>query len=348
MAMNRVAVHSGPGEFHGKWCGFLEQEGVSVSRVNLPGRHAYEEIACCQGLMWHLPMAPSILQAAEPVLSPAEFVLGKKVFPNYATRWHFENKHAQKYLFDALGVAAPATVCLWDREEARDWIETGAQFPLVYKKARGAGSRNVSLVRSKEQALGIVKKAFSPRGVWHQGGYYAVRGKPLGKRAASLCGNIMLRVMDGAAHMLLGTMPRLPKRFWMPEKDAVLFQEFLPGNTHDTRITIIGDRAFGFRRWNRPKDFRASGGGSLDHDVKGIDEEMVSMAFRISEKGGFQSMAYDFLRTREGKPVICEISFAYQNTAVFQCPGHWDSRLNWKAGRMWPEQAHVQDFLERS
>ena len=164
MEMNRVAVHSGPGEFHGKWCRFLEQEGVSVSRVNLPGRHAYDLIACCQGLMWHLPMAPSILQAAEPVLSPAEFVLGKKVFPNYATRWHFENKHAQKYLFDALGVATPATVCLWDREEARDWIETGAQFPLVYKKARGAGSRNVSLVRSKEQALGIVKKAFSPRG----------------------------------------------------------------------------------------------------------------------------------------------------------------------------------------
>lgn len=346
--MNRVAVHSGVNGFHGRWCEFLEQEGVSVSRVNLPGRLAYGEIADCQGLMWHLPMAPSVLQAAEPVLSPVEFVLGKKVFPNYATRWHFENKHAQKYLFEALGVATPATVCLWDREEARDWIETEAEFPLVYKRARGAGSKSVYLVRGKKQALRVVDQAFSPRGVWHQRGYHAVSGKPLRKKLGSICGNLVLRILDGFTHILSGSMPHLPKRFWMPEKDAVLFQEFLPGNPHDTRITVIGDRAFGFRRWNRPKDFRASGGGSLDHDVKGIDGEMVSTAFRISEKGGFQSMAYDFLRTSEGKPVVCEMSFGYQDTAVFQCPGHWDSRLNWKAGNMWPQEAHVKDFLGRS
>ena len=35
------------------------------------------------------------------------------------------------------------------------------------------------------------------------------------------------------------------------------FQEFLPGNAFDTRITAIGNRAFGFLRENRPRDFRA-------------------------------------------------------------------------------------------
>lgn len=33
--------------------------------------------------------------------------------------------------------------------------------------------------------------------------------------------------------------------------------------TRDTRVTVIGHCAFGYRRYNRPGDFRASGSGRL-------------------------------------------------------------------------------------
>src|ERR1041385_1478455 len=77
-------------------------------------------------------------------------------------------------------------------------------------------------------------------------------------------------------------------------KNYVYFQKFLPGNNYDTRITVIGDRAFGFRRYTRDNDFRSSGSGRLDYDIRGIDEECLRVAFEISKKMGFQSMAYDF------------------------------------------------------
>jgi hypothetical protein len=57
-------------------------------------------------------------------------------------------------------------------------------------------------------------------------------------------------------------------------------------------------------------------------------------------------MAYDFIYRRK-QPVLCEISYAYADSAVHDCPGRWDSNLNWIDGQMWPEEAQVEDFLAR-
>jgi glutathione synthase/RimK-type ligase-like ATP-grasp enzyme len=134
----------------------------------------------------------------------------------------------------------------------------------------------------------------------------------------------------------------------MPQKNHALFQEFVAGNDFDTRVTVIGDRAFAFRRFNRPGDFRASGSGNIDHDPAGIDPRCLSIAFHAARKLGAQSMAFDFLfRGEQKEPVVGEISYCYADWAVERCPGHWDSALNWHAGHLWPEEAHVEDFLRR-
>jgi hypothetical protein len=109
---------------------------------------------------------------------------------------------------------------------------------------------------------------------------------------------------------------------------------------------VIGDRAFGFQRMNRPNDFRASGSGNLVFNPDLIDRRCIDIAFRVSRQGKFQSMAYDFL-FKNGEPVICEVSYAYADWAVHSCPGHWDSNLNWIDGQMWPEEAQAEDFLAR-
>ena len=71
--------------------------------------------------------------------------------------------------------------------------------------------------------------------------------------------------------------------------------KYLPNNTYDTRITIIGERAFGFIRENRYNDFRASGSGKISYDKTAIDLKCVEIAFEISQKLKFQTMAYDFI-----------------------------------------------------
>jgi len=129
-------------------------------------------------------------------------------------------------------------------------------------------------------------------------------------------------------------------------KNYVLFQKFMPNNHYDTRVTVIGKRAFAFRRLNRPNDFRSSGSGRIEYDVESIDKRFITLAIAISEKMGFQSMAYDFLYDENGVPTFCEISYAYVDTAVYNCPGYWDGSLNWHHGHFWPQYCQLVDALK--
>jgi hypothetical protein len=124
-----------------------------------------------------------------------------------------------------------------------------------------------------------------------------------------------------------------------------LFQKFLPNNLFDTRVSIIGERAFAFRRFNRENDFRASGSGRINYDINKIDLHSVEIAFNISNKLNFQSMAYDFLFNERKELEICEVSYTYVDTAVYNCPGFWDKDLSWHEGHFWPKYCQLVDAL---
>lgn len=243
MKINRVCVHAGHGYFHERWAESIQKHGKELVRIDLRKEGSLEKVGLCDGVMWHLSMKPSQLQSVEPILNPIEFVMNKKVFPNFKSRWHFENKIAQKYLFEAMGIDSPKTYCFWEKDEAIEWIRTKAKFPIVHKHARGAGSVNVSLVKNERSAVKVVDHSFSPRGVWHQRGYLRLSSRRPFDSFLSGLFNTGIRVYDGTVHMLTGVYPHLPKHVWMPEKDHVLFQEFLPKNRFDTRVTVIGNRA---------------------------------------------------------------------------------------------------------
>ncbi len=78
-----------------------------------------------------------------------------------------------------------------------------------------------------------------------------------------------------------------------------ILQEFCPNNDGDLRVVVIGNRVMGFRRNNRPGDFRASGSGLKEY-LDDLDFECVRLAHRISAENNFESMAYDFVRDRPG------------------------------------------------
>ena len=116
-------------------------------------------------------------------------------------------------------------------------------------------------------------------------------------------------------------------------------------------MTVIGNRAFGFRRMNRPGDFRASGSGRIDFDHTKVDPQIVRLAFRAQRKLEAQSIAVDGMY-KEGKPVLVEISYYYEGWAVHECPGPWEmrgdpdtGRLEWVEGKVRPQDAILDDFL---
>ena len=131
------------------------------------------------------------------------------------------------------------------------------------------------------------------------------------------------------------------------ERGYVLFQRFVPDTDHDLRVTIIGDRAFAFKRGVRPKDFRASGSGRITYPSQSeLPKDAIEVAFDISRRLGFQSMAFDFAREGgRGAPTLLEMSFSFQAKAVFDCPGFLDGAGVWHPGHCRPEDLILDDLL---
>lgn len=342
--MITVGVHKNGRGFQPRWGAFLEKHGAKVRELDLLGPNALEEASACDGIMWHVVHNPTQKQSAGIILRVIEETLGKPVFPEQKVFWPFDNKLAQAYLMKAVGIPQPETWVFWRREDALEWART-ANFPVVFKLAGGAGSTNVQRIDNEAEARAKIDRMFSRSGIIDM-----VHHTEKETAATSLireARHVVLRLLSMPAYVFAKRYPPFHREFWMPQKDYAYFQEFLAGNAFDTRVTVIGDRAFAFRRFNRPEDFRASGSGRIDHDPSAIDPRCIERAFEWADKVGNQSMAFDLLTGQDGEPVCCEFCYAYMDTAVHQCPGHWDRAMNRHEGHMWPEEAHVIDLLAR-
>lgn len=126
-------------------------------------------------------------------------------------------------------------------------------------------------------------------------------------------------------------------------KGYVLFQEFLPNNTFDTRIVVLGKKVVGMRRFVRFNDFRASGSGRSDKDPQKININCVRLAIETAEKMKLQSAAFDFVFDKNSKPLIVEISYGF-TTIVY--PGYWDNKLNWHQGPFNSAEWMVEELIK--
>lgn len=261
------------------------------------------------------------------------------VFPSMKSQWHFEDKIGQYYFLCAAGVPTPATHISWTRQQAELFCDS-AEYPFVLKLAAGYQASNVRLVHDRDEAMFYVDELFG-RGV-----------TGLGYRPASRS-RLLLRRLHAAINIAAGRNPYGPTAQAELEYGYLFAQKFLPGNDFDVRVTIVGDRAFVFRRFNRPGDFRASGSGHIDWDPTQIGEGTVRFAYGVARQLGAQTVALDILR-RGSERVIVELTLAYASWAVRDCPGHWvlngepdSGQLEWKDGSMLPEDAIFTDFVSQ-
>ena len=344
--MLTIAIHqetSDPDPFAIRWHDLLLQQGVTPKWVNLMASDALEQVRDCNGVMWRFRHDTTQKQAAGRVLTCIEHYMGIPVFPNWATAWHYDEKITQSYLFSALGIPAPKNWVFWEKAEALKWAQQ-AEFPVVYKMSHGASSDNVTLVRNKVQATRLIELAFGP-GVmrsdvaWMRAG--GKTGKGLHVRWRRWAGRLVRETGDALRYNLGSPLGRVFHGAW----GYAYFQEFIANNAFDTRITVIGDRAFAFRRLNREGDFRASGSGRLDYDQDAIDPRCIGIAFDATRRMGSQSCAFDFLM-KDRTPLIGEISYTYVDKAIADCSGYWTPEGQFVEQPMWPQEAQLQDFLK--
>jgi glutathione synthase/RimK-type ligase-like ATP-grasp enzyme len=322
-----------------RWASLLQEAGHKVRWVDVRRPDILDQVKGCNAFMWRWAHFAGMSRIARRLLPILERELNLIVYPDQNTCWHYDDKVAQSYLFEALGIPSPRTWVWFDMQAACDWAAT-ASYPLVLKLATGAGSNNVRLVKDFFEARRWIEGLFS-RVVQDL--------NPAESERLAL----ISRLHHAGKVIIKGEPRQMRDNGCEPQTGYVLFQEFLPDNAFDTRVTVIGNRAFAFRRFNRDDDFRASGSGKIDWNPKVVDQGFLRVAFKTSQVLRMQSCAIDGLYRGDAQ-VIAEISYTYVSEAVYNCPGYWvldgdpqTGTLNWIDGHMWPEKAQIQDFLHR-
>jgi len=336
-----IGIYPRKGSFSDRWITYCEDKHIPYFLIDPFKNDFFENVKGLSAFLWHWPHSDPIYLIMAKHITFALEKLGIIVFPNHDTCWHFDDKIAQKYLFESINAPFPKTWIFYDKKEAMEWVRS-AEYPIVFKLPSGASSYNVRLVKTKKDAEKLCKIAFG-KGFNIYPNYFA-DSKTKIKRIKSI--KLFLAKLRRMPKIIINNLVYY-KKYLPRSKGYIYFQEFVPNNDYDIRITVIGNRAFGFIRYNRPGDFRASGSGNIHYDLNKIDPRCVKLAFELNRKIKAQSIAFDFLTDGDGSYKVVEISYCYQNIAVYNCPGHWDNELKWHPGHMWPEDAILEDILAK-
>lgn len=322
------------------WADALVRRGYDINWINVFEPDALDRILACDAFFCTTNQdSPRDLRYLGSLLEVVERS-GCKVFPDRHSRWHFDDKISQVWLFRSLGIPAPQSWVFFDHKSAREFVR-GARFPLVFKLAAGAGSENVKLVAAASDASKLVDRMFGAGMTVYPLGPRLRKGIRK-NRPGSFSISDIPRLTRAAWNLVGSSMSRANR-----DRGYVLFQEFVPDNDCDYRVTVIGNRAFVFRRRVRDNDFRASGSGRIFYpDAADTDPLLVRLAFAAQEKLKGDCIAMDFVYDkRDGLYKLLEVSSGFIPEAVRSCKGYFDRELNWFPGNWSPQECMVADVL---
>lgn len=333
----KIAIHHIKGSFSDRWIEYCITNSIDYKLVNCYASDIIFQLSDCDALMWHHHHCnyKDVLFAKQ--LTYSLETSGKTVFPDFKTVWHFDDKVGQKYLLESIGAPLVNSYVFYTKKEAIYWIKT-TTFPKVFKLRGGAGSANVKLIKSKRDAFRLAHKAFNngfPQ--FNPINYIKDKYKKYKTGSASF-GDVCKSTIN---LFITNEFAKMHGR----EKGYMYFQDFIPNNTFDIRVIVIGNKAFALKRMTRENDFRASGSGKILYGKTEIDERCIQIAFDVSKKLKSQSIAYDFVFDMDTNPLILELSYGYDVKAYDPCPGYWDADLKWHNGNFNPQSWMVENMV---
>jgi glutathione synthase/RimK-type ligase-like ATP-grasp enzyme len=336
----KIAIHNLAGSFSDRWIKYCDENHIPYKLVNCYDSDIVSQLNDCDGLMWHWNQNDykAALFARQLTLSLEKKEI--KVFPDVNTAWHHDDKLGQKYLLESIGAPLVKSHAFYSKKEALDWLDS-TTLPKVFKLRGGAGSVNVSLVKTKEKAKSLINTAFG-KGFSHINRFSRLKDR-FWALQRDRNKSAMKGVLSGFARIII---PTEVERFSHNEKGYIYFQDFIPKNEFDTRLVVIGNRCFGVRRYCRKGDFRASGSGIKAYEPELFDKQSIQIAFETTKKLKAQSVAFDFIRDND-IPKIVEISYCFILGPFYDdCTGYWDSNLNWQDKPVNPQYFMIEDFIE--
>jgi glutathione synthase/RimK-type ligase-like ATP-grasp enzyme len=301
---------------------YCKEKNIEYEILNPYGTNIICELDKYSAIVWPVQnFVLADLLEANSILRIAEDK-GLRVFPNQKTIWHFDDKIAEMYLFQSAGVSIPKSYVFYLLDDCLEWL-THAEFPIVAKIRRGAGSENVILLKTLSQAQKYAKRMFS-------NGYspapsIAFRTKSMLQSAVNFT-DIISRVKKIPQFLYTRKHAmQLPV-----ERGYCYFQEFIPNNSYDLKIVVVGNKMSFIGRKTRKNDFRASGSGSLIYDKSLINNSIINSAFDVYDRLGLQCIGFDMvIDNRDNSIKIVEMSYGFDWKALLKSGGYWDRDSHW-------------------
>ena len=335
----RIAIHETKGFFSDRWISYCVTNHLDYKLVDCYSSDIIQQLADCDALMWHFNhKSPKASKFAKQLLFSVQ-ASGRSVFPDFNTMWHFDDKVAQKYLLEALETPLTPSYVFYTKKEASEWAGK-TSYPKVFKLRTGAGSDNVRLVKSQQEALRLINRAFG-RGFRQYEAWGNLKERIRRYRIGKASLSDVLKGIIRLAHTTEYS------RVTGKEIGYVYFQDFIPDNDHDIRVIVIGDKAFAIKRMVRANDFRASGSGDIHYDRELFNEDTIRLSLNIALKLKAQCIAFDYIHMNN-QPLLVEISYGFTPEGYAACPGYWDEDLNWHEGKFNPYGWMVEDLIKQA
>lgn len=304
----------------------MDRHQIEYKLVNAYANDIIQQVSDCDGFMWHFHQDDyRDMQFAKALILSLE-TKGIRCFPDSRTCWHFDNKVWERYLLEAIGAPMVPSYVFYTQKEALQWANS-TRFPKVFKLKGGAGASNVRLAHNRQEAVKLIEQCFG-------NGFRQYRCKEHLKESFRKYkeGKNSLRELLRPIKYAFKRYPTQFDHYHGREIGYAYFQDFIPNNTFDIRVCVVGNKAFALKRLTRDGDFRASGSGHIIYDKQQIDERCVRIAFDVNKKLKTQSVAFDFVFDKDNQPLIVEISYGYATKAYDICEGFWTDDMVWHEG----------------
>lgn len=153
----RIFTHST--QWIDEWIAYCKKNKIPYVIVD---GYRYDIVNCLQdysGLMWNFSnFVISDLLEARNVINLAGS-MGLRVFPDYRTSWHFDDKVAEMYALQSAHAPTPDAWVFYDMQSCRQWLKK-ANYPFVAKLRCGSGANNVKLIRNRKEAENYAARMF--------------------------------------------------------------------------------------------------------------------------------------------------------------------------------------------
>lgn len=333
----KIAIHHRSGSFSESWIEYCNKNDIEYKIVNAYANDIIKQIEDCDIFLWHHSnydyrdaiFAKQLLYSIKNK--------GLKVFPDFNTNWHFDDKVAQKYLLESINAPLVPSYVFYTKEEAMAWVRS-IKLPIVFKLRGGSGSSNVKLVKTKKEAIKLINQAFgSGFSQFDRLNHLKFRWSnyKAGTENISAIPKGLIRSVIGSSY----------SDMYSKEKGYIYFQKFIPNNNYDTRVVVInGEVIAAERRFVREGDFRASGSGQYSYED--INLSILEIALRVAKKLALQSVAFDFILDEDQNPLIVEISYGFGISGISGVPGYWDAQLKWHKENFNPQELIISKLID--